>query len=166
MSFPRVWGGGIYEEDAFYECCDELGILVWQDFMFGCGNYPVGSSLINSIRQEATQNVRRLHHHPSIIIYAGNNEDYQVQESVGLDYDPEDVNPESWLKSNFPARYYYEHLLPEVVKNISPAATYWPGSPFSNGKNSADKTIGDMHQWNGMWQPDYSSSMFLITDTL
>ncbi|KAF4334987.1 beta-mannosidase [Fusarium beomiforme] len=159
----RVWGGGIYEEDAFYDCCDELGILVWQDFMFACGNYPVGPSLINSIRQEAIQNVRRLHHHPSIIIYAGNNEDYQVQEQVGLDYDPEDVNPASWLKSNFPARYYYEYLLPEVVADLSPGAVYWPGSPFSNGKNSADKTTGDMHQWN-VWHG--TQEKYQVFDTL
>lgn len=118
--------------------------------MFACGNYPVGPFLIKSVHQEAIQNVQRLHHHPSIIIYAGNNEDYQVQESCGLDYDPEDADPDSWLKSNFPARYYYEHLLPEVVNNMSPAAIYWPGSPFSHGKYSADKTVGDMHQWNGM----------------
>ncbi|CAF3480093.1 unnamed protein product [Fusarium graminearum] len=159
----RVWGGGIYEEDAFYDCCDELGILVWQDFMFACGNYPVGPSLIKSVHQEAIQNVQRLHHHPSIIIYAGNNEDYQVQESCGLDYDPEDADPDSWLKSNFPARYYYEHLLPEVVNNMSPAAIYWPGSPFSHGKYSADKTVGDMHQWN-VWHG--TQEKYQVFDTL
>jgi beta-mannosidase len=146
----RVWGGGIYEDDAFYDCCDEMGILVWQDFMFGCGNYPVGPSLIKSIREEAVQNVGRLHHHPSIVIYAGNNEDYQVQEQAGLEYNPDDKDPSSWLKSSFPARYYYEYLLPEVVNEVSPGMIYWPGSPFSGGKDTADKTTGDLHQWNGM----------------
>ncbi|KAK2686096.1 hypothetical protein QWA68_015365 [Fusarium oxysporum] len=144
----RVWGGGIYEDDAFYDCCDEMGILVWQDFMFGCGNYPVGPSLIKSIREEAVQNVGRLHHHPSIVIYAGNNEDYQVQEQAGLEYNPDDKDPSSWLKSSFPARYYYEYLLPEVVNEVSPGMIYWPGSPFSGGKDTADKTTGDLHQWN------------------
>jgi len=144
-----VWGGGIYEDDAFYDCCDELGILVWQDFMFACGNYPVGPSMIQSIREEARQNVGRLHHHPSIIIYAGNNEDYQVQEGAGLEYNPDDKDPESWLKSNFPARYYYEYLLPGVISEVSPGVTYWPGSPFSGGKDTPDKTTGDLHQWNG-----------------
>nr|RBQ83252.1 hypothetical protein FVER53263_06511 [Fusarium verticillioides] len=144
----RVWGGGIYEDDAFYDCCDEMGILVWQDFMFGCGNYPVGPALIRSIREEAVQNVSRLHHHPSVVVYAGNNEDYQVQEQAGLEYNPEDNDPSSWLKTSFPARYYYEYLLPEVVSQVSPGMAYWPGSPFSGGKDTTDKTTGDLHQWN------------------
>ncbi|SPJ78522.1 related to beta-mannosidase [Fusarium torulosum] len=159
----RVWGGGIYEEDVFYDCCDELGILVWQDFMFGCGNYPAGPSMIKSVREEAIQNVTRLHHHPSVIIYAGNNEDYQVQEQAGLEYDPEDKDPDSWLKSNFPARYYYEYLLPEVVSEVSPGVVYWPGSPFSGGKDTADKTTGDLHQWN-VWHG--TQEKYQVFDTL
>jgi beta-mannosidase len=106
----RIWGGGIWEEDIFYEICDELGILVWQDFMFGCGNYPAYPDFLVSIKKECTANVRRLRHHPSIIIYAGNNEDYQVQESYGLTYDYEDKDAESWLKTDFPARYIYEKV--------------------------------------------------------
>ncbi|KAM6536096.1 hypothetical protein FALCPG4_005616 [Fusarium falciforme] len=144
----RVWGGGIYEEDAFYDACDELGILVWQDFMFACGNYPVWPEFIDSIRHEAKQNVRRLRHHPSVVIYAGNNEDYQVQEASDLDYVWEDKDPQSWLKTNYPARYYYEHLLPEAVAEESQGVVYWPASPFSSGKPTNDKTVGDIHQWN------------------
>lgn len=146
----RVWGGGIYEDAAFYEACDELGVLVWQDFMFGCGNYPTWPSLLESIREEAIYNVQRLRHHPSIVIWVGNNEDYQVQESEGLTYNYEDKNPESWLKTNFPARYIYEKLLPEVVAENSPSTFYHPGSPWGDGKKSSDTTVGDMHQWNGM----------------
>lgn len=104
----RVWGGGIWEEDIFYELCDELGILVWQDFMFGCGNYPAFPEILKSIHEECISNVARLRHHPSLVIYAGNNEDYQVQESFGLTYNYEDKDPESWLKTDFPARYIYE----------------------------------------------------------
>jgi beta-mannosidase len=104
----RVWGGGIWEEDIFYELCDELGILVWQDFMFGCGNYPAFPSILKSIKEECISNVARLRHHPSLVIYAGNNEDYQVQESFGLTYNYEDKDPENWLKTDFPARYIYE----------------------------------------------------------
>ena len=106
----RIWGGGIWEEDIFYELCDELGVLVWQDFMFGCGNYPAFPDILQSIKEECTANVTRLRHHPSIIIYAGNNEDYQVQESYGLTYDYEDKNPDNWLKTDFPARYIYEKV--------------------------------------------------------
>ncbi|EEA25042.1 beta-mannosidase, putative [Talaromyces marneffei ATCC 18224] len=91
-----VWGGGIYEEDAFYDACDELGILVWQDFMFGCGNYPTWPSLLDSIKREAIENVVRLRHHRAIVLYAGNNEDYQVQEQAGLTYDFNDKDPHMW----------------------------------------------------------------------
>lgn len=106
----RVWGGGIYEADVFYDACDELGILVWQDFMFGCGNYPAWKEMRESIRLEATQNVKRLQKHTSIVLYAGNNEDYQVQEQFGLTYNYADKDPESWLKTDFPARYIYEKV--------------------------------------------------------
>lgn len=144
----RVWGGGIYEDDSFYSACDELGVMVWQDFMFACGNYPTWPELLDSIRKEATYNVRRLRHHPSIVIYVGNNEDYQVQEQNGLTYNYEDKNPENWLKTDFPARYIYEKILPEVVKELAPSTFYHPGSPWGDGKVTSDPTVGDLHQWN------------------
>lgn len=78
--------------------------------MFGCGNYPAFPEILLSIETEAIMNVRRLRHHPSIVIYAGNNEDYQVQEQMGLTYDYEDKDPQSWLKTDFPARYIYEKV--------------------------------------------------------
>lgn len=106
----RIWGGGIWEEDVFYEICDELGILVWQDFMFGCGNYPAYPEMRKSITAECEAQVKRLRHHPSIVIYAGNNEDYQVQEQCNLTYDYADKNPDNWLKTDFPARYIYEKV--------------------------------------------------------
>lgn len=118
--------------------------------MFACGAYPVWPELKDSIEAEAKDNIRRLRHHPSIIIWAGNNEDYQVQEQCNLEYDYEDKDPESWLKTSFPGRYYYEHLLPAVMEKEAPGTQYWPGSPFSNGKLSSDLTAGDLHQWNGM----------------
>jgi beta-mannosidase len=144
----RVWGGGIYEDDAFYNACDELGILVWQDFMFGCGNYPAYPSMLESVKKEAIANVKRIRHHPSLVILAGNNEDYQVQESLGLEYNYEDKNEVNWLKSDFPARYYYESLLPKVVVEEAPSIPYHPGSPWGDGKRTSDPTVGDMHQWN------------------
>jgi beta-mannosidase len=122
----RIWGGGIWEEDIFYELCDELGILVWQDFMFGCGNYPAYPEILRSIETECVANVGRLRHHPSIVIYAGNNEDYQVQESYGLTYDYDDKDPESWLKTNFPARYIYEKVsILAVLGNESVLLTFF-----------------------------------------
>ncbi len=87
MTMLRVWGGGYYEEDVFYDLCDELGLLVWQDFMFACGLYPAPQWMQTSVRAEAIANVRRLRHHPSIVIWAGNNEDYLLARSVNV-YDP------------------------------------------------------------------------------
>ncbi|RGP80679.1 beta-mannosidase [Fusarium longipes] len=144
----RVWGGGIYEDDTFYDTCDELGILVWQDFMFACGVYPYWPSFSESIQTEAKVNIRRLRHHPSIVIWAGNNEDYQVQEQCQLEYDYNNKDPKKWLKTSFPGRYYYEHLLPSIMEDEAPGTQYWPGSPFSNGKPSSDLDVGDVHQWN------------------
>jgi beta-mannosidase len=149
----RVWGGGIYEEQAFYDTCDELGLLVWQDFMFACGNYPAYPDFLDLVKREATENVKRLRHHPSIVIWAGNNEDYQVQEAEKLEYDEKDRKPESWLKSSFPARYIYEKVLSDVCKRWIPDTYYSFSSPIGgkgiSGSSSRDPTRGDIHQWNG-----------------
>ncbi|CAG9989738.1 unnamed protein product [Clonostachys byssicola] len=143
----RVWGGGIYEEQALYDACDELGILVWQDFMFGCGNYPAWPEMRQSIKREAEENVRLLRHHPSIVIWAGNNEDYQYQESEKLTYDPDNHDPDSWLETDFPARYIYEKILADVCQELIPDTYYHFGSPWG-GKSSGDPKVGDIHQWN------------------
>jgi beta-mannosidase len=152
QSMLRVWGGGIYEPDIFYDICDELGVLVWQDFMFAYGNYPAYPEMLRSIEIEAGQNVKRLRHHPSVAIWAGNNEDYLYQALGGLEYDADDKDPQSWLKSNFPARYIYEHLLPKVCEELMPGTTYHPGSPFG-GAIALDPEIGDIHQWT-VWHMD------------
>jgi beta-mannosidase len=153
----RIWGGGIYEPDAFYDACDELGILVWQDFMFACANYPANPDYLQSVELEARQNVQRLRHHPSIVIWAGNNEDYQIVERYGLEYDFEgDKDPDSWLRTNFPARYIYEYLLPNIIRHETEGVPYHPSSPFGNGTSTTlkvDPTVGDVHQWN-MWHGD------------
>ncbi|KAL8889841.1 MAG: hypothetical protein Q9215_002933 [Flavoplaca cf. flavocitrina] len=146
-SMIRVWGGGIYEEDVFYDSCDELGILVWQDFLFACGNYPANDDFLDLVKREATASVKRLRHHPCIVLWAGNNEDYQYRETENLDYDPQDQNPENWLKTNFPARYIYEKILVDVTQELVPNSYYHFGSPFG-GKSTRDPTVGDIHQWN------------------
>jgi beta-mannosidase len=143
----RIWGGGIFEEQAFYDACDEYGILVWQDFMFGCGNYPAFPEYLALVKTEAEENVKLLRHHPSIVIWAGNNEDYQYAEQNKLTYDFENKDAESWLKTNFPARYIYEKILPDACKKLVPDTYYHFGSPWG-GKDTTDPTIGDMHQWN------------------
>nr|VWO95209.1 Ras homolog enriched in brain [Ganoderma boninense] len=123
----RVWGGGIYEADAFYDICDELGILVWQDFMFGCGQYPAYDSFTKSVELEAEQNVKRLRHHPSIVIFDEKSD---------------------FRDTDFPARYIYERLLPSVVGRLTDIH-YHRSSPYSGfGKVTTDKNYGDLHQWN------------------
>ncbi|KAH8703623.1 putative beta-mannosidase B [Talaromyces proteolyticus] len=144
----RVWGGGIYEDQAFYDACDELGILVWQDFMFGCGNYPAYAEILDLIQREAEDNVKRLRHHPCLVIWAGNNEDYQYQEDEKLTYDYENKNPDSWLQTDFPARYIYEKVLADVCSSLIPETAYHYGSPWGGGVATTDRTVGDIHQWN------------------
>ncbi|KAI2629953.1 glycoside hydrolase [Hypoxylon sp. NC1633] len=146
----RVWGGGYYEDSSFYDICDELGILVWQDFMFACGSYPAYPTFLESVELEARENVRRLCHHPSIVLYAGGNENHYIQEYYGLSYDWEDKEPQSWLKTSFPSRYIYQYLLPKVVEEEAPYVSYRPDSPWNDGRpiTSWDRTTGDLHQWN------------------
>ncbi|MGY2896359.1 beta-mannosidase [Deinococcus sp. UYEF24] len=139
LNMIRVWGGGIYEPDVFYDLCDELGLLVWQDFLFACGLYPAHPEFLESVRQEAEQAVRRLRNHPSLALWAGNNEDYAVAESVGL-------SGPGIPAENFEARVIYEELLPEVVSRLDAGRQYWPGSPWG-GETSADPATGDRHSW-------------------
>jgi beta-mannosidase len=147
----RIWGGGIYEADALYDAADEFGLLVWQDFMFACANYPAYPLYMESVAEEAKQNIRRLRNHPSIVLWTGNNEDYQIVERYGLGYEASNTDVLSWLKTNFPARYFYEHLLPLILKEERVNVPYHPSSPFGNGTSTVlkvDPKIGDVHQWN------------------
>ncbi|KAF7354610.1 hypothetical protein MSAN_01374300 [Mycena sanguinolenta] len=138
QNMVRIWGGGIYEPDVFYDICDELGILVWQDFQFACGVYPAHDTFVASVRKEAEDNVKRLRHHPSIALFCGNNEDYQM------------VLQWSDVPS-LPAVKLYEEVFPEVVASLTgpQPIPYHRGSPYGGkGWDTADPTIGDVHQWN------------------
>jgi beta-mannosidase len=148
MHMVRVWGGGIYEADVFYELCDELGLLVWQDFMFGCGRYPAHDWFQTSVRAEAEAQVRRLRHHPCLALWCGNNEDYQLAYGLGL----YDENSDPSMVSQFPARVIYERLLPNVVATLDGRTPYWPGSPFG-GPDANAATVGDRHVWE-VWHVD------------
>ncbi|CAK7214949.1 hypothetical protein SCUCBS95973_002310 [Sporothrix curviconia] len=151
----RVWGGGYYEDDAFYNICDELGVLVWQDFMFACGSYPADQAFLQSVEAEARQQLQRLAHHPAIVLYAGGNENHFIQEHCALEYDWDDKDPQSWLRTSFPSRYIYQHLLPTIVAQEAPAVCYRPDSPWNDGRPimSWDQTRGDLHQWK-VWHAD------------
>ncbi len=141
----RVWGGGLYERDAFYSLCDELGLLVWQDFMFACNTYPVHRAFLDSVAVEARQNVRRLMNHPSIALWCGNNECEQA------------VN---WRhRENEPTRAYVEYdelyvqTIYPVVAEEDPARLFWTSSPCSGMRkygDPQDQRYGDVHYW-GVW---------------
>ncbi len=122
-------GGGIYEEKTFYDAYDEPGVLVWQDFMFACGDYPANKEFLELVRREAIANIKLLRHHPSIVLLAGNNEDYQYRETENLDYNPHNHDPESWLRSTFLARYIYEKILADATSALVPYTHYHFGSP-------------------------------------
>ncbi|KAL9000206.1 MAG: hypothetical protein Q9169_001108 [Polycauliona sp. 2 TL-2023] len=164
-SMIRVWGGGIYEEDVFYDTCDELGILVWQDFLFACGNYPANAEFLDLVEREATANVKRLRHHPCIVIWAGNNEDYQYRETENLEYDPEDQDPDNWLKSNFPARYIYEKLLVDVTQDLIPDTYYHFGSPFGVW-HGTQESYQDWDKLGGRFVSEFGMEAFPSTTTI
>jgi beta-mannosidase len=133
MNMLRVWGGGIYEDDRFYDLCDEHGILVWQDFMFACSMYPGDAAFLESVRHEAEDNIRRLRRHPCLALWCGNNE-IDVAWQEGNDrggwgwkqrYAP-DVRAQIWR--DYEALFH--HLLPEVVSEWAPDTPYWPSSPM------------------------------------
>jgi beta-mannosidase len=141
MNMLRVWGGGIYEHNDFYELCDEMGILVWQDFMFGCSLYPGDQAFLDNVRQEAVDTVKRLRNHPSIVIWNGNNE----IESGWFHW--------GW-KDQLPAQLWDDYLklfygvLPEVCSVLDPSRPYWPSSPSSNLEDDNEsQKMGDLHYW-------------------
>ncbi len=144
MNMLRVWGGGIYESEAFYDACDELGLLVWQDFLFACGMYPANPAFEATVMAEAAAAVKRLRHRASLALWCGNNEDYAVAESIG-------AHGPGIAPGQFDARLLYEERLPALCAELQPGSIYWPGSPWTPGGDggplSSDPTAGDRHSW-------------------
>lgn len=147
MNMLRIWGGGIYEEDVFYELCDRYGILVWQDFMFACSLYPAEGELLENIRQEAIDNVKRLRNHACIALWCGNNECNDAWFNWGWQKRYKKQNPEYeqiiWKQFND----QYNVTLPQVVKEYAPESFYWPSSPFARYDGGSDDHNGDRHYW-------------------
>lgn len=137
----RVWGGGYYPEDWFYDICDELGLVVWQDFMFACAVYDLTPEFEANIRAEFIDNVKRIRHHASLGLWCGNNEmeDFVAQEN-------------EWVTKKKEIRDYlfmYERIIPEILKEYDPNTFYWPSSPSSGGSFDfpQDPNRGDVHYW-------------------
>lgn len=157
MNTVRVWGGGYYPEDYFYDLCDEMGILVWQDFMFACASYDLTEAFEENVCAEFRDNIRRLRHHASLALWCGNNE----MESF--------VPPGVFAKSKKEIADYiklYEYILPKLVKEEDPNAFYWPSSPSSGGSfdSPGDENRGDCHYWD-VWHglkpfTDYRNHLF------
>ena len=145
----RVWGGGIYESDDFYDACDELGILVWQDFLFACAAYSEDEPLRGEVDAEARDNVERLMPHPSLALWNGCNENIWGYFAWG--WRPQ-LGERSWGAG------YYLELLPAVLAEIDPSRPYWPGSPYSGSMELEpnDPAHGCMHIWDVWNQVDYS----------
>ncbi len=137
----RVWGGGYYPDDWFYDACDELGLVVWQDFMFACASYELDETFERNIRAEIRDNVRRLRHHACLGLWCGNNE----METQTLDgaWQPSEKQKCDYIK-------LFEYIIPQVLKEEDPAAFYWPSSPSSGGNydNPWDENRGDTHYWD------------------
>ena len=146
MNMLRVWGGGLYESESFYDLCDRYGMLVWQDFTFACGVYPEDDAFAENVRREAIENVRRLRHRASLALWCGNNE----MEQGWADWkwnDPQDIANQQ-LKAGYDRMFH--HLLPAVVAGEDPDTVYWPSSassgiPFAE-PNGMQR--GDMHYWD------------------
>ncbi|MEA3479012.1 MAG: glycoside hydrolase family 2 protein [Bacteroidota bacterium] len=150
MNMLRVWGGGVYEDDIFYELCDRNGILVWQDFMFACNMYPGDEGFLQSVQQEVVDNVIRLRNHPCIALWCGNNEVDEGWKNWGwqdqLGYSFEDSS-EVW--NNY-VKLFHE-LLPDILKKYDISRPYWPSSPSMGWGHGAAFHSGDVHYWGVWW---------------
>lgn len=140
MNMIRVWGGGIYESEEFYDLCDELGLLVWQDFMFACSIYPADAAFQRSVRTEAEQQIRRLRHRACLALWCGNNEIEQLNE---------DLLKQPKLHRNY--RALFERVLPRAVAQVDGVTAYWPSSahrPDGDNGPAAGEKHGDTHFWD------------------
>lgn len=136
----RVWGGGYYPDDWFFDICDELGLIVWQDFMFACASYELDADFARNISAEIRDNVRRIRHHACLGLWCGNNE----METQTLDgaWKPSIKQKCDYIK-------IFEYIIPEILEEEDPATFYWPSSPSSGGNydNPWDENRGDTHYW-------------------
>ena len=137
----RVWGGGYYPEDYFLDLCDELGLMVWQDFMFACAVYELTDAFEENIRAEFADNIRRMRHHACLALWCGNNEMEMFVAGGGWGNTPKQMS--DYFKM-------YEYIIPKMLKEYDPDTFYWPASPSSGGgfddPNCYDR--GDVHYWD------------------
>jgi beta-mannosidase len=143
MNMIRVWGGGVYEDSTFYDWCDRLGLMVWQDFMYACAEYPDYPGFLNEARREAGAAVKRLRNHPSIVLWCGNNECEWIFCSANPGKGPDEMRGAA----------IFRDVLPAVVQEFDPTRPYWRSSPYGEGSPNGQDN-GNHHQWEvwSMWQ--------------
>ena len=146
MNMLRIWGGGYYPEDMFYDLCDQYGILIWQDFMFACGIYPADAGFFENFRVEAVENVRRLRHHAALALWCGNNEMEQGWCDWGWNKPDDPLNQR--LKDGYDRMFH--QMLPELLKDEDPDHPYWPSSASANTafEGANNQVQGDCHYWD------------------
>ena len=152
MNMIRVWGGGIYEKDEFYDLCDEKGLLIWQDFMFACAMYPGNKSYLENVKQEAIENVKRLRNHPSLALWCGNNEVLIAWNNWGWK-DGVIKNQSKEIADTIFRSYedIFHKILPDVVKEYDNTRSYWPSSPGSAFGETQKMESGNAHFWWVWW---------------
>lgn len=150
MNMLRVWGGGIYEDNLFYEKCDEKGILVWQDFMFACAMYPGDDAFLENVKIEAEQQVKRLRNYASIALWCGNNENSEAWHRWGWQEGRSEVEKDE-IWTNY--LNVFDSILPNSVSKFSDI-DYWESSPKYGRGNPKYKTEGDAHDW-WIWHDAY-----------
>lgn len=159
MNMVRVWGGGIYEDDRFYEEADRNGILVWQDFIFACTTYPHDPTFLKRVSEEAVYNMRRLRNHASLAMWCGNNEIYEGMRYWGW---KDKYSPVVWKEMTEGYDVLFRQLLPELVEANDPGRFYMHGSPYeANWGRPESWKIADSHNW-GTW---YGQKPFESLDT-
>jgi beta-mannosidase len=148
MNMLRVWGGGVYEDDIFYDLCDQYGILLWQDFMFACSVYPAEGEFLENVKYEAIDNIKRLRNHASIALWCGNNECLDAWFGWGWEKKYRKQNPQYaeiiWKQYDT----LFNHLLDDVVAEYAPESFYWPSSPYYRPEGGTSDKSGDRHYWN------------------
>ncbi len=158
MNMIRVWGGGIYENDIFYELCDQKGIMVWQDFMYACAMYPGDASFFDNAEKEAIENVKRLRNHPCIAVWCGNNEINEAWHNWGwqIPYTALPKRKETIWKNY---KTLFLNILPKVVKENANETAYWESSPSYSRFNEKSDIEGDSHYW-GVWHDEEPFEQF------
>lgn len=149
FNMVRVWGGGVYEDDYFYQLADQHGILVWQDFMFACTLYPSDPAFLENVKQEAADNIRRLRNHPSLALWCGNNEVAVAIKNWGWQSGYAYTNTQ-WESLQQGYDKLFKEVLPQQVATYQPGTFYFHSSPISNWGKPEDFTKGDNHYW-GVW---------------